>query len=120
MSLFKIQWLRRFIRRNTNPVPVDRAALWKNRLAVAYMLIAWNGFGIVAYMIYNGKADWAKYYGLKSEEELKMSPAQQWTKTLGIKDAVVYRVSGVNVSRYEVHNDAEDLKKQKQTNNINT
>ncbi|XP_018576780.1 uncharacterized protein LOC108915280 [Anoplophora glabripennis] len=116
MSLFRIMWLRRFIRNNTTPIAVDRAALWKKRLSVAYMLITWNAFGMVCYMIYQGKGDWAKFYGVKSEEEANMSPGKQWAKTLGIKNATIYRVSGFEVSREEV--DTENEKKQ--TDNIST
>ncbi|GJQ78356.1 hypothetical protein Trydic_g22183 [Trypoxylus dichotomus] len=54
-----------------------------------------------------GKGDWVKYYGYKSEEESLLTPAQHWSKTLGIKDATVYRISGFNVQKYEVHNDFE-------------
>ncbi|XP_049826331.1 uncharacterized protein LOC109609329 [Aethina tumida] len=111
MSLFRFPWLRRFVRRNTNPIPQDKAYLWKNRLSLAYMLICWNAFGLVCYMFYQGKGDWAKYYGLKSEEELKMTPAQKWTKTLGIRDATVYSVKGLNVEKYNIHNDDEDFEK---------
>lgn len=74
MSLFRMNWLRRLIRKKTTPIPVERAALWEKRLSMVYMLLTWNAFGLVCYMIYTGKADWAKYYGVKSEEEANMSP----------------------------------------------
>ncbi|KRT82128.1 hypothetical protein AMK59_4093 [Oryctes borbonicus] len=101
------KWFRQFIKRHTKPIPEYRATLWKNRLSIAYALIAWNAFGFVCYMIFTGRGDWAKYYGYKSEEESLLTPAQQWTKTLGIKDATVYRISGFNVQKYKVHNDFE-------------
>jgi len=113
MALFQFQWLRALVRRHTKPVPEDRAALWKKRLSILYAITAWNAFGFVLYMIFTGKADWAKYHGLKSAEELRETPAQQWTKTLGIKDATVYRISGFKVNRYEVHNEFEDKQKTK-------
>ncbi|KAJ8935582.1 hypothetical protein NQ314_012724 [Rhamnusium bicolor] len=117
MALFRFQWLRRLVRRHSSPIPVDTAGQWKLRLSVVYMLVAWNAFGFVGYMMYTGKTDWAKYYGLISEEELNMKPGQQWAKTLGIKDATVYSVSGFNVSSYEVHDEGDD---KEQISNINT
>ncbi|CAH1107625.1 unnamed protein product [Psylliodes chrysocephalus] len=101
MSFFRFYWLRRLIRRNTNPIPQPRAELWRSRLSIIYTLIAWNAFGFVVYQIYSGKSDWAKYYGIKTEEEEKMSPGHRWAKTLGIKDAKVYRVTGFSVEKVE-------------------
>lgn len=58
------------------PLQETTAAQWKSRLSIAYALLAWNAFGIVVYMISTGRADWAKYHGLKSEEELQMTPGK--------------------------------------------
>lgn len=74
MALFQFRWLRKFVRRNTHPIEYHKALFWKEKMSIAYMLIAWNAFGLVCYMIYSGRADWAKYYGVVSEEEAKMSP----------------------------------------------
>lgn len=74
MALIKLNWLRRLVRRNTSPIPFDRASKYKERLSIAYMLLAWNAFGMVCYMVFTGRSDWAKYYGYKSEEEAMMSP----------------------------------------------
>lgn len=74
MALFKFLWLRRFIRKHTNPIREDRATIVKQRLSFVYMLIGWNVFGFVCYMVYTGRGDWAKYYGYKSEAEAKMPP----------------------------------------------
>lgn len=74
MTLFNFPWLRRFIRRHTRPIEVHKASLWKNRLSVAYAILAWNAFGVVCYCIATGKADWAKYHGLVSEEEDRRTP----------------------------------------------
>lgn len=76
MSLFRFKWLRLFIRRHTKPIEVDRAALWKRRLSIVYALTAWNAFGFVMYMIFSGKADWARAHGLKSESDLKVTPGK--------------------------------------------
>lgn len=74
MALFQLKWLRKLVRRSTNPIPYRRAATWKERLSIAYMIMGWNAFGLVCYMFYTGRGDWAKFYGLKSEEESNMSP----------------------------------------------
>lgn len=76
MSLFKLLWLRRFVRKNTNPIPIDKADKWKKRLSFLYMIVGWNAFGFVCYQIFIGKADWAKYHGLKSEAEASMPPGK--------------------------------------------
>lgn len=72
MSLFRFLWLRRFIRKNTRPIPINTAGLWKKRLAIVYMIVGWNAFGLVMYAIFSGKLDWAKYHGLKTQEEIDM------------------------------------------------
>ncbi|KAF5292830.1 hypothetical protein FQA39_LY13875 [Lamprigera yunnana] len=105
------KWLRRLIRKHTKPIAPFQAALWKQRVSIAYALFAWTAFGYVIYNVVNGKSDWGKYYNLKSEEELLQTPAQQWTKTLGIKKATVYRISGFNYYKYEIDNESEEEKK---------
>ncbi|KAF5305738.1 hypothetical protein FQR65_LT07634 [Abscondita terminalis] len=108
---FQFRWLTKFIRKHTSPIPEIRAAQWKQRLSILYAVLAWNAFGLVIYASFKGKADWAKYHNLKTEEELSLTPAQQWTKTLGIQDATVYRISGLNYSKYEVHNEFQEEEK---------
>jgi len=75
-AMFSFKWLRRFVRRHTNPIPVDRAASVKQKLSFIYMMLAWNAFGIVCYMIYTGRGDWAKYYGYKSEADSLLPPGK--------------------------------------------
>ncbi|XP_067637437.1 uncharacterized protein [Eurosta solidaginis] len=94
MALFQMKWLRRFVRRNTNPIPEDRAALWKERLSIAYALLAWNAFGFVCYMMYTGRADWPRYYGYKTEEEANLTPAQHFSSTLNVTKGKIIRYSG--------------------------
>lgn len=72
-----ILWLRRFIRRHTKPIPEGTAHIWKQRLSFGYVFLAWNAFGFVVYMMYTGKHDWAAYHGLKSKEELEMTPGKE-------------------------------------------
>jgi len=74
--MFSFKWFRRFVRRHTNPIPFDRAASVKQKLSLIYMLLAWNAFGIVFYMIYTGRGDWAKYYGYKSEADSLLPPGK--------------------------------------------
>lgn len=59
MTLFRMRWLRNFIRRSSKPINLTTAELWKRRLAIGYALIAWNAFGFVIYAVYQGKNDWA-------------------------------------------------------------
>ncbi|XP_059053304.1 uncharacterized protein LOC131847691 [Achroia grisella] len=97
------KWWHRFVRRRTKPIPVDQAILWKRRLSIAYGFVAWNAFGFVVYSAYKGKADWAHYYGLKTDEEKSLPPGQAWANTLGIKNAKVYRISGFQkVDEYDI------------------
>lgn len=76
MSIFQMKWLRTLVRRNTKPIEYRYALAWKDRLSIVYMLLAWNAFGCVCYMVYTGRNDWAKYHGLKNDEEVKMSPCK--------------------------------------------
>lgn len=92
--MFQFKWLRRFVRRNTNPIPQTTAELWKRRLSFGYVLLAWQAFGVVCYSVYKGKVDWAKYHGLKSDEELSLSPAQQFSKTLNVEKGKILRFKG--------------------------
>ncbi|XP_046402093.1 uncharacterized protein LOC124168038 [Ischnura elegans] len=96
-SVWNIQWLRRFFRRRMNPVPVDKAHMWKRRLSLTYMFISWNAFGLVIYMMATGRSDWAKYYGYKSESEGNISPGRQWARTLNIENAKVLKLSGLSL-----------------------
>jgi hypothetical protein len=74
--MISFKWLRRLVRRHTNPIPVDRAASIKQKLSVGYMLLAWNAFGFVCYMIFTGRGDWARYYGYKSEADALIPPGK--------------------------------------------
>lgn len=76
MTLFKMTWLRNFVRRNTNPVPMNTAKKWKQRLSIGYAILAWNAFGFVLYAVFTGRADWAKAAGLKSEAEANLPPGK--------------------------------------------
>lgn len=56
------KWLRRFVRKNTRPIPYTTAETYKSRLSIAYAFIAWNAFGFVLYQVFKGKADWASKF----------------------------------------------------------
>ncbi|XP_050332102.1 uncharacterized protein LOC126760486 [Bactrocera neohumeralis] len=110
MALFELKWLRRWVRRHTNPIPEDSAQLWKRRLSIGYALLAWNAFGFVCYMVYTGRNDWAKYYGYKSEEEAKLTPAQQYATQLNVNKGKIIRFSGFNrVGETEFDNTSEKV-----------
>lgn len=74
MALFQFKWLRRQVRKHTRPIPFNTAEVWKRRLSLAYAIIAWQSFGLVCYLFYTGRSDWAKTLNLKSEEESMLSP----------------------------------------------
>lgn len=76
MALFQFRWLRKLVRRNTKPIEYSRALQWKEKLSIVYMLVAWNAFGFVCYMVYTGKRDWAQFHGIKSDDDLKLSPGK--------------------------------------------
>lgn len=76
MALFQMKWLRKFVRRHSSPIPLNTAELWKQRLSIAYAFLAWNAFGFVCFQVYKGNVDWAKTAGLKSQEEVNMSPGK--------------------------------------------
>ncbi|GLV40181.1 uncharacterized protein CBL_03671 [Carabus blaptoides fortunei] len=58
-------------------------------------------------MVFTGKGDWAKYHGLKSEEEANKPAAQQWIQILGIEKAKVYRFSGLRKQQEYTIEDGE-------------
>ncbi|XP_071453655.1 uncharacterized protein [Hetaerina americana] len=100
-SIWTIRWIRRFFRRRMKPVPIDQAHLWKQRLSIAYMLISWNAFGIVLYMMFTGRSDWAKAYGFASESDANIPRGRQWARTLNVENARVIQISGFNVTTEE-------------------
>ncbi|EAA10573.3 AGAP004627-PA [Anopheles gambiae str. PEST] len=104
MTLFQQpRWLRRWIRRRTNPIALDRAHLWKSRLSLFYAVVAWNAFGGVCYMIYTGRNDWAKFYGYKTDEEAQLPQAIRFAKQLNLPNAKVVKLSGLTkTDEYEL------------------
>jgi hypothetical protein len=80
--------------------PMDEGHAWKmkDKLSIAYALIAWNAFGFVAYQCFQGKKNWPTALGVRSPEEDMVRPAIAWAHTLGIKKASVIRISGTTVS----------------------
>uniref|UniRef100_A0A1Q3FIA3 Uncharacterized protein n=1 Tax=Culex tarsalis TaxID=7177 RepID=A0A1Q3FIA3_CULTA len=104
MSLFpQPRWLRRWVRRRMNPLPIDRAAMWKGRLSIFYSIVAWNALGWVGYMVYTGRNDWAKYYGYKTDEEAQLPQAVRFAKQLNMPNAHVMKFSGLKkTDEYEL------------------
>lgn len=66
MALFRFRWLRRMVRKHTNPIAQDSAHVWKQRLSFAYAFLAWNACGFIIYQFYKGKADWASKFLIKN------------------------------------------------------
>lgn len=95
------KWWHRIVRKRTKPIAEDTAILWKRRLSIAYGLIAWNAFGLVLYSAYKGKADWAYYHGIKSEEEHDKSPGKMFLYKY-INSAITYlQYTSPNYYRYK-------------------
>lgn len=115
------KWWHKFVRKRTKPIDEHTAVLWKRRLSIAYGLFAWNAIGLVIYSAYKGKADWANYYGLKTDEEAATPPGQAWANTLGIKNAKVYRISGfTKVDEYDIVEGEIEYAKDKVNNEPDT
>ncbi|KAH8240260.1 hypothetical protein KR026_001243 [Drosophila bipectinata] len=111
MALFEMKWLRRMVRRHTNPIPEHRAEMWKRRLSIGYAILAWQAFGLVCYMVYTGRNDWAKFYGYKTEEDLALSPAQQFARHLNVEGTgKIIRLSGFKKVE-EIPFDASEAKR---------
>ncbi|XP_053670268.1 uncharacterized protein LOC128720614 [Anopheles nili] len=108
MSLFQQpRWLRKWIRRRMNPMSLDQAHSWKRRLSLFYAIVAWNAFGGVCYMIYTGRNDWAKFYGLKSDEEAQLPQAVRFAKQLNLPNAKVLKFNGLSKTDEYVLQDLE-------------
>ncbi|CAG9809499.1 unnamed protein product [Chironomus riparius] len=97
--MFELKWLRRIVRKKTNPIPVDIAHKYKGRLSFVYAFIAWNAFGLVIFQIFRGKADWADHHGLPKEDG---TSAQQFARMLNIQKAKVVRISGLQTEQYDI------------------
>lgn len=104
MTLFRMKWLRRFVRKHTKPISLDTAARNKQRLSLLYMFFAWNAVGFIAYSIMTkGKSNWAVFHNLEEQTE---SPAQNYAKLLKIDNARVIRFSGLKKEEdYEIARD---------------
>lgn len=76
--MFNWRWLRGIVRRNTAPLTVEQAAARKEKISILYCILSVNAFIGVLYACRTGKADWAKYFGLKSEAEIERSPGNYY------------------------------------------
>lgn len=50
----------------------------KHRMALLYAFCAWNCVGLVGYYMYTGRADWAHYYGLETDEQKNVRPGKSY------------------------------------------
>lgn len=121
MALFRLLWLRRFVRRHTRPMPLDTAARNKQRLSILYMFFAWNAVGFIAYSaLTKGKTNWAVFHKLEEEQDspgmfihqqldfrlTDLVSAQSYAKLLKIDNARVIRISGIRKEdEYEIERD---------------
>ncbi|XP_063871673.1 uncharacterized protein LOC135106510 isoform X2 [Scylla paramamosain] len=94
------RFVRRFIRRRTNRMPVDKAIKMKERFSLAYAFFAWNMFGILAYMMYKGKLT-------KVEDGNEESQGRQFVKMLHLKNVTLHEIKGINyVQKYDLNEEA--------------
>jgi len=59
-----------------NPMTEESAWSVKDKLSIAYAVIAWNAFGVVCYQMYNGNVHWPVTAGIRSPEEEAIRPGK--------------------------------------------
>jgi hypothetical protein len=64
-----------------NPMSEEKAWSTKDKLAIAYALLAWNAFGIVMYKCYDGKKHWPVTIGIRTPEEEAVRPGMYTNST---------------------------------------
>ncbi|CAH1707878.1 unnamed protein product [Aphis gossypii] len=79
------------------PITVEEAEAKKAFLAKGYFFISLVAFTSVLYQVKKGRLDWVASEGLVPDDELKLSPAFQYARMLGVDKATVIRMKGVNV-----------------------
>ncbi|XP_027843203.1 uncharacterized protein LOC114124212 isoform X2 [Aphis gossypii] len=93
----RFHFVRRFFRRFMTPITVEEAEAKKAFLAKGYFFISLVAFTSVLYQVKKGRLDWVASEGLVPDDELKLSPAFQYARMLGVDKATVIRMKGVNV-----------------------
>lgn len=127
MALFRFRWLRRFVRKNTTPIPHKIAANWERRLGLAYAFIAWNTLGYIGELLLQTNHKFCdifiriestayQYYKGEntkpvSEMERNMTPSQRFALGAGIEKAKVLQVRGFTKIG-ELDFDANEYKKE--------
>uniref|UniRef100_A0A0K8TQ00 Putative conserved plasma membrane protein n=1 Tax=Tabanus bromius TaxID=304241 RepID=A0A0K8TQ00_TABBR len=102
MTLFQLKWLRRFVRKRTNPIPHDRAHFWKEKLSLWYMIVAWNALGYIGYLVYTGQKK------LVNDDEGQETAGQRYAKMLKVDKGKIIRFEGVQkVSELDLNADEE-------------
>ncbi|XP_050053871.1 uncharacterized protein LOC114124212 isoform X3 [Aphis gossypii] len=94
---YRFHFVRRFFRRFMTPITVEEAEAKKAFLAKGYFFISLVAFTSVLYQVKKGRLDWVASEGLVPDDELKLSPAFQYARMLGVDKATVIRMKGVNV-----------------------
>lgn len=107
MALFRFPWFRRWVRRNTRPIPEPDAVKWRRRLSLAYAAIAWNAFGLVFYYAMSNRDITTK----ASEQAKSETQAEHYIRILNLDRVKVTRYSKFQkVEEYEYDRAAEQQK----------
>jgi len=87
----------------------------KQKLSIAYAIIAWNVGGYVIYQIATGNKNWPITHGIRSKDEDMVRPAIAWAAALGIEKGEVIRInrdwSTTAPAKFEIDIDRELKKK---------
>jgi len=70
------RFIRRFLRKNMNPLPEEKAWSLKKKLSVLYLVLAWHGAGIVLYMIFTGRKSWPESLGITNPNDDLIRPGK--------------------------------------------
>ncbi|XP_025415285.1 uncharacterized protein LOC112686996 isoform X2 [Sipha flava] len=92
-----MQIVRRFFRRIMKPMSIEEAEAKKSFFAKAYFLFSFGAFSTILYQVKQGRFNWLEAEGLIPEDETKLSPAFQYARMLGVKNATVIRVKGTDI-----------------------
>lgn len=68
------RFIRRWIRARMHPMAERSAMSIRQKISIAYMLIAWNAFGYVVYQMATGNKHWPVTHGVMTEEECMERP----------------------------------------------
>ncbi|XP_050420922.1 uncharacterized protein LOC126833549 [Adelges cooleyi] len=103
--------VRRFFRRIMKPMTVQEAEAKRLFFAKGYFFFSALALGTVFYQIGQGKLEWLDAEGLVPEDEQKLSPGFRYARMLGVEQATVVRVKGLEIlNKKEYQKDTFDIK----------